>query len=225
VTVNDANGEALVVVWLVDGAAKQTNTVPAGKPTTSARVDFTTNFGVGSHLVTASVNNISGCQASCSTSVTVLGAGDLYPIAMSSKTIAGVPVGTVLKDIYNGAQPGNFGWLTWAGSPSEPTLVTSLTPPGNSRTYINPDNPNDHVVSIGDWVRGKPGLSNSTQVRKELNVLETIDIIVPVWDKAKGRGRNTEYHVVGFARVRLISYQLNKQNRITARFLGLVNCN
>ena len=155
----------------------------------------------------------------------MLGVGDLYPIALNVRTLAGVPIGGVLRNIYNGIRTGNFGWLTWAGSPSEPTLVTSLTPPGNSSTYVNPNDPRDHVVSIGDWVQGKPGISNSDQVRKALNVLEQIDITVPVWDRAKGRGNNSLYHVVGFARVRLINYQLPKQNRITARFLGLVNCN
>ena len=59
---------------------------------------------------------------------------------------------------------------------------------------------------------------------KHGNVLETIDITVPVWDRVTGSGNNTLYHVVAFARVRLLSYQLPNQNRITARFLGLVDC-
>src|SRR4051794_1306194 len=75
---------------------------------------------------------------------------NLYPIALSEQTLVGVAVGTVIPDILNGMQPGNFGWLTWAGSPSEPTLVKSLTPPGDSNTYINVDNLADHVVSVGD---------------------------------------------------------------------------
>jgi len=56
---------------------------------------------------------------------------ELYPIALSAQQLSNAAPGMVL-DILNGAQPGNFGWLTWAGSPSEPTLVTSLTPPGDS---------------------------------------------------------------------------------------------
>src|SRR6185295_18318737 len=118
---------------------------------------------------------------------------DLYPIALSKKSVEGVAVGAVLPDIYNGVQPGNFGWLTWAGSPSEPTLATSLKPPGNSQTYINPLNRNDHVVSIGDWVQGKPGISNSDRVRKDLENLKRIDIVVPVWDRAIGRGNISLY--------------------------------
>ena len=135
-----------------------------------------------------------------------------------------MPVGGVVRDIYNGVQPGNFGWLTWAGSPSEPTLVKSLTPPGDSATYTNPNEPGDHFVSIGDWVQGKPGVSNSRQVRDALDTLEQIDITVPVWDQARGTGNNSLYRVAGFARMRLISYRLPRQNRITARFLGFVGC-
>jgi len=225
VNVADADGGPLVVVWAVDGAARQTNAVAAGGPPTTARVDFTAAFAVGSHLVSASVTDTNGLMASCSTTNTVNGLGDLYPIALHTNSLIGVPIGGVITDIYNGVQPGNFGWLTWAGSPSEPTLATSLTPPGNSGTYVNPNNPNDHSVSVGDWVQGKPGVSNSEHVRKALDTLEHIDITVPVWDRATGQGNNSLYRVVGFARVRIISYRLPNQNRITARFLGFVPCN
>src|SRR5262249_14898215 len=126
--------------------------------------------------------------------------------------------------IYNGTQPGNFGWLSWGGSPSEPTLVTSLTPPGDSSTYVNPDNPADHQVNIGDWVSSKPGVSNSKNVRNALDALENVDIIVPVWNQSRGQGANAAYRIVAFARVRLISYQLPSKNRITARFLGYASC-
>ncbi|MBU1910186.1 MAG: hypothetical protein KJ726_09065, partial [Verrucomicrobia bacterium] len=153
-------------------------------------------------------------------------AGDceLYPIALSEQTLSGKAPGTVLNDIFNGAQPGNFGWLTWAGSPSVPTLLKSLTPPGDSDTYVNPDDPADHVISIGDWVQGKPGVSNSKQVRDALDTLKQIDIVVPVWDGTRGQGNNADYRVTAFARIRLISYSLPGQNRITARFLGLEPC-
>ena len=42
----------------------------------------------------------------------------LYPIALSAQTLQNVAPGTFIQNIYNGAQPGNFGWLTWAGSPT-----------------------------------------------------------------------------------------------------------
>jgi hypothetical protein len=111
------------------------------------------------------------------------------------------------------------------GSPSEPTLVASLTPPGNSSTYVNPFNPRDRVASVGDWVLNKSGISNSRRVRAALDKLETIDITVPVRDKARSHGNNSLYHVVAFARGRIINYRLPTENRIAARFLGFVGCN
>ncbi len=74
---------------------------------------------------------------------------ELYPIALSAQTLAPLEMGDTIANMWNGAQPGNFGWLAWTSDTSEAALATSLTPPGNSDTYINPNNPNDRVVSGG----------------------------------------------------------------------------
>jgi RHS repeat-associated protein len=149
---------------------------------------------------------------------------NLYPIALNSRSLKGVATGGLIGDIYNGTKSGNFGWLSWAGNSSAPALASSLTPPGNSNTYINPHNPSDREVSAGDWVRGNPGISNSKNVRDALDALKAKDIIVPVWNEAGGQGSNTLYRVETFAQVRLLSYQLPGQNRISARFLGYTRC-
>src|SRR4051812_6147881 len=111
---------------------------------------------------------------------------DLYPLALAAASLAGHQPGDLLTDIYNGTGAGNFGWLSWAGSPSERTLVTSLTAPGDVDTYVNPNDPTDHILGTGDWVDGKPGVSNSSSVRAALDALEQIDIAVPVWDTTSG---------------------------------------
>src|ERR1035438_1312924 len=144
---------------------------------------------------------------------------DVYPIALSNQTLTNAQEGSVIYDIFNGTQPGNFGWLSWAGSPDEPTLVRSLSVPGDSNTYVNPDGATDHVVSVGDWVQGKPGVSNSEGVRDALNDLEDYEVVVPVWDQVRGTGSQAAYHVCGFARVRILGYRLPSQNRISALFL------
>jgi hypothetical protein len=154
-----------------------------------------------------------------------LGQGcDLYPIALSAQTLTNVQEGTVIHDIYNGTQPGNFGWLSWAGSPDEPTLVRSLSVPGDCNTYVNPDDATDHVVSVGDWVQGKPGVSNSEGVRDALDNLEDYEVVVPVWDQVRGTGSQAAYRICAFARVRILGYRLPSQNRISALFLGYFNC-
>jgi hypothetical protein len=113
---------------------------------------------------------------------------ELYPIALHVSSLAGRPPGALIADVYNGNGPGNFGWLSWTGQPGEPRLAGSLTPPGDSQTYVNPADPKDRVVSVGDWVPGKPGVSNSRAVRDALDRLKTIDATLPVWDAAAGTG-------------------------------------
>jgi uncharacterized repeat protein (TIGR01451 family) len=148
----------------------------------------------------------------------------LYPIALHADMLAGVQAGTEIRNIYSGAGRGNFGWLTWTGDPSAPTLAHSLTPPGDSSTYVNPYDADDHAVSVGDWVYGKPGVSNSKTVRDALNDLKGHTITVPVWDKAAGHGSNLAYRIVGFASVRITSYRLAGWDRISAIFEGYTVC-
>jgi hypothetical protein len=149
---------------------------------------------------------------------------DLYPIALPAAALSNAASGTILTNLLQGTQPANFGWLSWGGSPGEPALVTSLTPPGNASTFVNPDDVSDHQVSAGDWVRGKPGVSNSGTVRDALEALKSVDITVPVWDQTRGSGEHAAYRVSAFARVRLLDYHLPQQNRITAQFLEHIEC-
>jgi len=149
---------------------------------------------------------------------------DLYPIALSAQSLNGIEPGMVIADIFNGSQPGNFGWLTWTGDPSTPTLVGSLTPPGNSSNYVDPFDPGNNQVQVGSWVQGKPGVSNSKGVRKALDDLEGVVITVPVWDTAQGEGNNTLYHIVGFADVQILSYHLPSQNVISVLLVDITDC-
>ena len=144
----------------------------------------------------------------------------VYPIAVSTESLVGKAPGTQISDILNGDGSGDFGWLAWTGNTDVSTLIASLTPPGDSSTYINPDNPADNVISIGDWMRARPGIANTRGVRAALDRLKQQDITVPVWDSATGTGVNGRYRVVSFARIRLLDYRLPGQNRISIRFLG-----
>jgi hypothetical protein len=148
----------------------------------------------------------------------------VYPIALSMQSLSNAVPGTILTNIWNGSQPGNFGWLSWTGDPDEPTLINSLTQPGDSYAFINPDDATDHQLTAGDWVSGKPGVSNGKHVRASLDAIEGFTIMVPVWDQARGQGENTAYHIVGFAQVIIIDYHLPSRNMITAEFVGFVAC-
>ena len=144
--------------------------------------------------------------------------------ALYRNTVLAATVGPALPDVYNGVGPGNLGWLTWTGANGEPVLVHSLTPPGDSDTYINPNDPNNPRLSVGDWVSGRPGVANSRGVRDALDALKPLTITVPVWDTATGQGSNTRYHVLGFARVQITDYRLPGQNRISAIYWGTASC-
>ena len=148
----------------------------------------------------------------------------VYPIALSAQTIANAAPGTVISNIWNGTQPGNFGWLSWTGDAGETTLVDSLAQPGDSYTYVNPDNSTDHQLVIGRWVSSRPGVANGKHVRANLNALIGVRIIVPIWDQVRGEGDNAAYHISGFAVVEIIDYQLPSQNQITAQFVGYSDC-
>ncbi len=103
-------------------------------------------------------------------------------------------------------------------------LANSLTPPGDSESYRNPDNRADGTLSIGDWITAKPGKTNAASVRNALNELRRTDIIVPLWNKSRGNGNNLAFRTAGFARLRLISYSTAPENTITVRFLSATTC-
>jgi uncharacterized membrane protein len=183
-------------------------------------------LGVDSFVYTIADGH--GAPATAAVTITVtpqpVSSCGLYPIALHAQTLDGAVPGDTILNIFNGQQPGNFGWLTWTGDLSIPVLVNSLTAPGDSHTYINPNDPNDGVISVGDWVYGRPGVGNTDNIRAALDALKTIDITVPIWDVTAGNGSNTQYRVAGLAQVRLISYDLPGENRITVQFLGYITC-
>lgn len=149
---------------------------------------------------------------------------EIYPIALHSSVLSGVASGQDIPDIFNGAGPGNFGWLSWNDDQSANALAQSLTSPGDSASYANPAESTDHTLSGGDQVRARPGVTNSTSVRQALDTLIGRTITVPVWSQAVGSGKNMQYTIVGFARVQITSYQLASQNRISVRYQGTASC-
>lgn len=211
VTVSD---DGLGVTWL--------GPVSAGQPATVTIQVIPLTCG----LLTNGVTALWGAglfQASNEVTVEVVGSTtqSLYPIALQQTALDGIQVGQSLGDIFFGGGPGNFGWLSWTGESSSTTLATSLTPPGDSDTYVNPNDPSDHEVSLGDWIDGRPGLQNSQAVRDALDLLVGSPILIPVWDTATGSGNNALYHVTGFALVQITGYELTSNvNRISAVYLG-----
>lgn len=69
--VHDGDGDALEVIWAVDGVRYQTNHVAAGAPPTQAVVPFTASFGFGPHEIVVTVSDGASPSVSCSTTLTV----------------------------------------------------------------------------------------------------------------------------------------------------------
>jgi hypothetical protein len=160
-----------------------------------------------------------------------------------SATSAGAQEGYVYR-IWNGFGSGNFGWLRWntglLGNTNNATDM--LTWPGNSRDYsdsgaegqpvqgsgydwtvygyIEPGDPTDQQMHVGDWVAANTGVNNSTNVRTVLDdhIANRRTLRLLVWNEAADPGSNGRYHISRFGIFRLHGYSL-QQGWILAEFI------
>ena len=92
------------------------------------------------------------CKKYCDCSGEITPICELYPIAVSMESLAGVQEGDSIT-LLSGSEPREFSWLSWDGDKTdEKDLAKSFELPGDSHTYCNPDDYKDSVVSVGDWV-------------------------------------------------------------------------
>jgi len=148
----------------------------------------------------------------------------LYPLIFPGQLFSNVAPNTIVVDVFNGVLSQDFSWVTWTGALDQPTLVASLVPPGNSTNYVNPDDPTDHEVNVGDWIVGRPGVPNSIDIRDAIDNLHDTELIVPIFDQVRGTQDAPQYHVSGFMTVKVIGYHLSGKNRISVQFLGFTDC-
>ncbi|MFZ1397274.1 MAG: hypothetical protein WAS33_10275 [Candidatus Promineifilaceae bacterium] len=137
--------------------------------------------------------------------------------------------------VYNGFGNGNFGWLLWNTgiSGNANTLTNSLTWPGDTldytnhsdggtavpgsgfphvvRGYINPFNPTDQTLHIGNWVAANTGAVNTTSVREQLESHIDLErtLRLPIWNNTSGLGSDVRYQNAQFAIFRLVGYNLS----------------
>lgn len=81
VLVSDPDGDALTVVWSVDGTPFRTNSVAASNPPAAANLSFSESLALGAHVVGVLVTDSAGNTASCSSAVTVV---DTVPPVITS---------------------------------------------------------------------------------------------------------------------------------------------
>jgi hypothetical protein len=150
----------------------------------------------------------------------------IYPIALHQTTLQGVRPRYDARQIQQGTAPGTFGWLSWRGETTDTALAQSLTVPGDSQTYSNPDSPADHVVASGKWVQGRAAVADGSPVAAALTALRTTHyrVVVPVWDQATGTGSTLRYHITSFAWVSLDPADTTDPNQLTIRYWGQAIC-
>ena len=138
--------------------------------------------------------------------------------------------------VYNGFGSGNFGWLVWnAGiSANASTLANSLTWPGDTtdytnhsdggtvvpgsgfpyvvRGYIEPFDPTDQALHIGDWIAASTGSVNASNVRDQLETHIDLGRILrlPIWNNSMMGGASGSFQTSQFAIFRLIGYSVSQ---------------
>jgi len=136
---------------------------------------------------------------------------------------------------------GGFDWVRWKagqtnGNSTE--LTAMLTGDGNidegfneaawpSSNSLNLPKPagyplRPNQLNVGDWVYGNPGVSNSTNVRAELDwhIANRTVMILPIHDTDDGGGVNGNYHVSRLGAFLLRGYSLNGHGYFDLVYIG-----
>lgn len=147
--------------------------------------------------------------------------------------------GDVFK-LTSGVGEGQFAWLAWnVCQTSSADLVESLAWPGNSRDYrpllgdctlggfgprvrgyVEPGNPDDREMHLGDWVTLATGTMNNFALQQQLN--QHIDLgrtlRLLVWDASTPPGST---RIARFALFRIVGYNSSMgQNWLMLEFRG-----
>ncbi len=148
----------------------------------------------------------------------------LYPLALSTEVLAEAEVGINFLRVPLGNGTGNFSFLSWAGVNDADVFAAAIAADGGAAGYVNPEDPADSQLDLGDWVQGLPGVKNSSGVRANLDALIGAEIAVPTWSELRGEGDELDYSVDGFARIKLLSYKLSGKGWISFEYVGDTQC-
>ncbi|MEZ4831783.1 MAG: pilus assembly protein TadG-related protein [Caldilineaceae bacterium] len=159
---------------------------------------FTPIFGLTEIPVNAAADAQYGRQAQ---------SGDLLPFAVDQDLwVLDQEVNIWIGETGPG---GNFGWVHWGGQSQSSSVL---------RANID-DTSNSGVVTIGDQIAGKTGVSISS-VRGSLNnrVGEVIDVFFYDPDEITGSGANLRYTVTGFGKFRVTGVTVRGRSQIRGYF-------
>jgi hypothetical protein len=83
-SVSDGDGDAVQVVWSLNGETVQTNDIAAGVPTTAADVEYVAVLPLGTNTLTVTATDSAGNVSSCTTTITVV---DTVPPVITSTSV------------------------------------------------------------------------------------------------------------------------------------------
>jgi hypothetical protein len=83
-TVTDADGDAVEVVWSVNGQEVQVDQIPAASPTSGAELEYTGVLPEGVNTLTVTATDSEGAVSSCSSTITV---ADTTPPVIASVSV------------------------------------------------------------------------------------------------------------------------------------------
>ncbi len=161
----------------------------------------------------------------------------IYPLAFSAETFDKFPVGEMKKQVplntavgggktNSGTAAASFAWLSFTPDTSGRNNNPGLPAPGGSGTFMNPDNPNDHILSTGDWIQGRQTIGADSSTRSAFDFLEAGGFIIPMplWDRVRGQGTNLQYHVSGFAWVYMADHSAFPPTDLSVMYWGQATC-
>lgn len=166
-------------------------------PPTAQGVKVTTNRSPGTYFIRLIGQDNWAVGASAvaqSSTLSTPPPGILLPIGVFDSDYQ---VGQVYTLTAGSHGPGNFGWLSWEGSPSETVLGASI---------CDPDNP---AFDFPFWFDGSTGVKNSSEIRDCIDgyIANQTVVYVPVWVQTNDRGgSNLQYEITGVAAFVLTHY-------------------
>ena len=143
------------------------------------------------------------------------------------------PVGDPIE-IREGGGSGSFAFITWRQGASEISnahpnssiyRIEAIIYPWYSQIdYINPVDPTDNTLNLGDWVNrtAQQIVESSTVAAMEAKIGQIIRL--PVWNVVQGIGQNQRFQVSGFIKVRVTGIDFGGSSKIIyGEFMGLDN--
>ncbi|WP_395789156.1 putative Ig domain-containing protein [Aquimonas sp.] len=156
--------------------------------------------------------------------ITVVSECPLLPVALPNAALKGLQPGQALPRLQRGSAPENFNWLSWTGSTDTTLFAYGLRPPGDSHTYISPDDLTDRKLDAGDWARVLGSNMNDPLVQTKLDALRYVDGIVPVWSASRDSAGERQVQVARFVWVRLNNFNLSGTPWIEFTYLREASC-